>query len=475
MAIRGRIFPLRIAPGIALFIVLAMLAVQAASALLLYALTPSEIQVYGGRWLADRVADASRDVLLRPRAERGQAVAAVAIDPSITIDLRDSYDSPGGDSPERGRSGWLAGLIRRTLIEPPSPEVGWQVDVAIQPPHRPWFGGPPRTQFVSPSAPSDRRRWDFGVPARFTIAVKGPDGQWLVFTAREPWATLRHVILVAAWLALTALVIGFLSWFAARRVIRPLEAIAGAADNMTSVREPATLPEEGPPELRSIARRLNDMQTRLKRFVDDRTQMIAAISHDLRTPLTRMRLRAEFVEDPVERQKMLDDIGQMEGIVAQTVDFARQDATVEPVVRLDLANLIASICDDLSDAGQSATYSGPASYLVHGQPVALRRALANLLENAVIYGERADVSLETTATEARVVVADNGSGIPQSELETVFRPFYRLEGSRNRATGGTGLGLSIARTILRAHGGDITLENRPKGLIATATLPLRSG
>ena len=467
-----KLLPLRLAPGIALTIVLALLAVQVATALLLYALSPSEIQVFGGRWLAERVAESAREVLLKPASQRAQALASVSVDQSVTIELRDEFQTAEVEAPERGRSAWLAGLIRRGLADAAVPEASWKVDVTIHPPHRPWFAAP-RPQFVSPAGAG--RRWDVGIPARFTIAVRAPDGGWLVFAAAEPWATVRHIIFIAGWLALTALVIGGLSWLAARRVMRPLEAMAGAADRMATMRDPANLPEQGPPELQAIARRINDMQANLKRFVDDRTQMIAAISHDLRTPLTRLRLRAEFVEEQAERQKLLEDIAQMEAIVSQTVEFARQDAITETAVRLDLASLLVSLCDDQADVGHAAYYTGPDHCPIRGQPVALQRAFANLIENAIAYGNEAHVTLEERAGAIVVAIADRGPGIPEAQLEAVFRPFYRLEGSRNRATGGTGLGLSIARSILRAHGGDIVLSNSGHGLIATATLPHAGG
>jgi signal transduction histidine kinase len=494
MAWLRRLLPLRVAPGIALIIVLAVLGIQAVTGLLFYALTPGEIQVYGGRWLAERVAESAREVLLRPKAEREQALAGAAIDGAITLELVDRYDNEAAEERERRRTTALVTLIRRGLGDPPAGGEAWQVEVSVHGPRRP-FGAPRIVTAPTPPAnpatgggsaaspgpstappppmPGMGRRWDFPVPARFTIAVRGPDGQWLLFVAREPWATVRQVALVVGWLALAALVIGGLSWLAARRVIQPLEAVAQAADRMATVREPAALPERGPPELRAIARRLNDMQTRLRLFVDDRTQMIAAISHDLRTPLTRMRLRAEFVEDPTQRQKMLDDIGQMETIVVQTLDFARQDATVEPTAPVDLATLLESLCDDVADSGGQASYVGPAACVIRGQPAGLRRAFANLVDNAVAYGERADVVLARLEDRVTVTVRDRGPGLPPGELERVFRPFYRLEASRSRDTGGTGLGLSIARSILRAHGGDVALANADPGLVATVTLPLR--
>ncbi len=463
------LWPLRIAPGIALTIVLAVVTIQVVTGVLLYALAPGEIRVYGGRWLADRMVETAREVLVKPRAERAQALAGVAIDSEITLELLDSYEIASTEGQERGRGGAMAMLIRRGLGEAAPGEQGWRVEVVLHGPRRLAGPPPPRQAQVAPGV---GRRWDFPIPARFTIAIRGPDGMWLVATAQDEWATLRGIALVVGWLGLAAIVVGALSWLAARRVIRPLQSIASAAERMATVRDPTIIAEAGPPELRAIAHRLNDMQTSLKRFIDDRTQMIAAISHDLRTPLTRLRLRAEFVEDAAIRDKMMDDIAQMQAIVSQTLDFASQDAEGEALQRLDLAALLESLCDDVTDGGGNASYSGPDSLAMNGQPASLRRAFTNLVDNAVAYGQRADVALAIAGNNIVVTVADAGPGLPLDELEKVFRPFYRLEASRNRETGGTGLGLSIARTILRAHGGDITLANRSGGgLVATALMP----
>jgi signal transduction histidine kinase len=205
------------------------------------------------------------------------------------------------------------------------------------------------------------------------------------------------------------------------------------------------------------------MQERLRRFIADRTQMLAAMSHDLRTPLTRLRLRAEFIAGLQQRRKMLADLDEMEAMVDATLDFARDDTYREPRSLVNLSVLIEDICEDAADAGGTVTFSGPQGVELHCRPAMARRALVNLVENAVKYGRRARVDLVGNAVLAVITVDDDGPGIPEQEHENVFAPFYRLEGSRNRGTGGVGLGLSVARTIAREHGGDITLVNRDGG------------
>jgi signal transduction histidine kinase len=219
----------------------------------------------------------------------------------------------------------------------------------------------------------------------------------------------------------------------------------------------------------------NTMQARIRRFVDDRTAMLAAIGHDLRTPITRMRLRAEFVEDEGLRAKMLADLAEMEAMVAATLAFARDDAAAETAVPLDLAALVRTVADEANDlaGGEVVTVAGPSHLTLRARPVALKRALANLVGNAVAYAGSCRVTLgQPEAGTVRITIEDDGPGIPEAELERVFQPFHRVERSRSRETGGAGLGLPIARTILRGHGGDVTLANRRGGgLVATVTLP----
>jgi signal transduction histidine kinase len=279
----------------------------------------------------------------------------------------------------------------------------------------------------------------------------------------------------ALWMALTAAVIAGLSLWAARRLTAPLARFVTAAERLGVDGTAAPLAETGPTELRAATRAINRMQERLSRFVEDRTRMVAAIGHDLRTPLTRLRLRVEFVDDPEIQRRILSDLGEMEAMINATLAFARDDAAHEPRVAADLADLLQSLCDDRSDAGAEAPYRGPAHLTVTCRPVALRRALANLIDNAINYGGRAEVALAALADHPTVTITinDDGPGIPEAEQEKVFLPFYRLDPSRSRDTGGTGLGLAVARTIIRGHGGDITLANRPQGgLGVTVTLPV---
>ena len=304
-----------------------------------------------------------------------------------------------------------------------------------------------------------------------------PDGRWLLVRASmpdpRPWDSPG---LLALFLGMTG-VAALLAVWAVRRLTRPVRALAAAAERLgRDVNAPA-LPETGPSEVASAAAAFNRMATRIRRFVDDRTFLLTAVGHDLRTPITRLKLRAELLDDDEQRRKWLADLDELESMVNATLAFGRDVAASEPAVPLDLAELVRTVLDEAADArpalAEHIAYAGPEHLAVQGRPVALKRALANLVSNALAYGAAARARLEPPRDGvATVLVEDDGPGLPAEELERVFEPFHRGERSRSRETGGTGLGLAIARNILRAHGGEVALANRPGGgLRAVATIP----
>jgi signal transduction histidine kinase len=232
------------------------------------------------------------------------------------------------------------------------------------------------------------------------------------------------------------------------------------------------LPERGPEEVRRTTAAFNAMQERLHRFIDDRTRLLAAISHDLRTPITTLRLRAEFVEDEETRARILATLDEMQRMVEATLAFASEQASRDATRTVDLVGLVESVVGELVDLGADVQLEPSGRLPYPCRPTALTRALRNLVENAVRYGERARVRVVSDAAGVAIVVEDDGPGIAQDQIEAAFAPFVRLEGSRSPDTGGIGLGLAIARTIARAHGGDVTLANRTGGgLAATLSLP----
>jgi len=319
-----------------------------------------------------------------------------------------------------------------------------------------------------------------GGPAygRLAVGLQLPDGQWLnVTTAMPPPRPWNSATFLIAFLVMTAAAAALTVW-AVRRLIRPVATLAAAADALGRDVNAPPLPETGPLEVATAAAAFNTMAARIRRFVDDRTFMLTAIGHDLRTPITRLKLRAEFMEDDEQRAKMLADLDELAAMVSATLAFGRDVAGDEPVRAVNLVALIRTLLDETVDARPEAealvTYAGPEHLTVRARPVALKRALTNLVHNALNYGRCAHVMLAPPlGSVVTVLVDDEGPGIPPDQLDLVFQPFHRGEGSRNRETGGTGLGLPIARNILRAHGGDVTLANRPGGgARATVTLPL---
>ncbi|GGF35050.1 hypothetical protein GCM10011611_46590 [Aliidongia dinghuensis] len=294
-------------------------------------------------------------------------------------------------------------------------------------------------------------------------AIRLTDGSWVVFTVAQPsWGLSRWERRIIG-ILIVVLSITLVTLVSTRLLARPIELFTTAAERFGRDPKAAPIAEMGPTELRRAARAFNGMQASVQRFIEDRTQMVAAISHDLRTPITRLRLRAEFVEDEEQRDRMLGDLDQMAEMIEATLAFARDDAANEPMTPIDLPSLLESMVDEAVDAGHEASYAGPSRRIIQGRPVALRRAFGNLVDNAIKYGEAVEIAFADTAEGCRIAIADHGPGIAATDREKVFQPFVRLEASRNRDTGGTGLGLSIARSIIRGHGGEIALTNRPEG------------
>jgi protein-histidine pros-kinase len=261
------------------------------------------------------------------------------------------------------------------------------------------------------------------------------------------------------------------AWVGARWLAQPVRRlVAGAQELGQDIYRPP-MAEEGTTECREATRVFNGMQAKIRRQMDDRDRFVAAVSHDLRTPLTRMRLRAEVLEDADARVRFGRDIAEMEAMLRATLDYLRGAADAEAMVPLDIVALATSMADDQQDAGQAVSVTGQCVPLP-AQPSALRRCLSNLVENAVRYGGSAEIHLIDSPQQLRIEVADRGPGLPEAELEQVLAPFYRVEASRNRHSGGIGLGLSIAHDIARRHGGTLVLRNRPGGgLVATLELP----
>jgi two-component system, OmpR family, sensor kinase len=325
-----------------------------------------------------------------------------------------------------------------------------------------------RSELAAKGEPSEER---FMI-APFQVGLHLPDGRWLIAEPKpslQPSAWQQRIILS---LLLSVMVLTPVAYLFARRLAKPIALFAQGAERLGRDPRAPPLAIRGPTEVSVAVRAFNDMQERLARYVEDRTAMVGAIAHDLRTPLTRLRFRVEQAPDDL-RGKMAADIAEMEAMISGTLAFVRDATHTAKRTRLELSSLLESLADEMSDTGLNVTVDHVDKVIIDGDPVALKRLFSNLLDNAVKFGRHARVRVFSNPEAAVVEIEDDGCGLPERELERVFEPFHRYEASRSRETGGIGLGLAVARSVARAHGGDATLENRPSGgLTARVVLPV---
>ena len=337
-----------------------------------------------------------------------------------------------------------------------------------------WLGPMPRAMVLfTPDrqfAPPPGLRQD---AAKYLLGIRLGDKSWIVFIALQRVWGLTVLERWALGFVFFILSIAGVSALAGRQLSRPIMRLAGAVQRFGLDPHAAPMPETGPRELRQVIATFNAMQAQIRRLISYRTTMLAAMSHDLRTPLTRIRLRGEFIDSEEQRQKLFRDIDEMAAMVEGALAFFRDDAAVEAATAFDLTGLLQTIANDYADQGIDIPVTPAKRVICRGRPFTLKRAFTNLIENAVKYGTPPEITLCPGTETVVVSILDRGPGLPLGTLEDVFNPYYRIETSRNRATGGVGLGLTAARSIIREHGGDIVLENRAGGgLEARVTLPM---
>lgn len=436
--------------GRALLVLLVGLMVShVASTAMYFSESDEALRQLGDQRVAERMAIITHIVERTPATERPRILEVVDT-PNVHV-AWDQADPTVGDAEPDPRADMVEHFLRMYLGHPEGTRIH--------------MGYGDATAGRLDTMPHHRQMAAYdGRPGPYVRAsVELSDATWLTFVVPvdvpRPFSSLRFVLSMA--IMLLAVVV--LSVWVVRRLTAPLAAFSRAAERLGVDVNAPRLPESGPREVRQAARAFNEMQHRVRRFVEDRTQMVAAIAHDLGTPITRLRLRAEYVGDEVQRGKMLADLDEMEQMIASTLSFVHDEAATEPRETFDLTSLLQSVCDDLSDAGHSVEFHAGERIPYDCHPVALRRAFTNLIQNAAKYGERARVTVDIQDDSVLVSIDDDGPGIPERLLGDVFKPFHRLDDSRSRETGGTGLGLTVARTIVRAHGGDITLTNRVEG------------
>jgi signal transduction histidine kinase len=308
------------------------------------------------------------------------------------------------------------------------------------------------------------------------VGIALPDGA--MFSAKLLQDQRQRPFWIGPWimtLLFGAICVTLLGLWAARALTAPLSSFAKAAENFSLNGAAAPLPERGPEEIRSVAKALNRMRERITTLIDDRTRMLAAISHDLRTPITRMRLRSEFIEDDVHRSRMLGDLDQMRSMLESVLSFLRNDRTLESMTLVDIATTLQLVADQFADMGHTIAYDGPEHAMATVRPDDLHRSVTNLVENAVRFGAEATIRLMVSSDTVTIEVEDDGPGISDARKDVMLEPFVRGDDARNMdEAAGFGLGLSIARAIVLAHGGELSLNDRqPHGLIVRIRLPVR--
>ena len=452
----------------------------------------TELTSFGGRQLSQRIA-AAVEAIERTSPEQRHQVARSLWGPGFSLTL-----SPESAVPTVGARGWRGQMVRRSLIEYLDGYDEDDIRIAyvslgeLSPSSEQKNGDTPeRTddpalamqhhmgQMMSDVDNIAHKRFSFmsrhwhGAEV-LEVSVHLLDGIWLNVAAPAVRFTPFWRSRMSGSIFIMGLLVFVVSVWAVRRATAPLRLFEKAAERLGRDVNAPPMNEEGPREVRRAARSFNEMQRRLKAYFEDRTHMLAAISHDLRTPITRLRLRAELIEDEEQQKKILDDLAQMEEMIVATLAFARDEATSETDVRFDLAVTLQSLCDDATDSGSKASYLGPDKLAFTGRAVALMRVFLNLIDNAIKYGGQADIVVEQDARAVTIHIDDAGPGIPESEWQRVFDPFYRVEGSRNRETGGVGLGLAVVRSVVAAHGGEISFNSgglKKDGFRVTVVLP----
>lgn len=454
-----RFFPRSLLGQLALLILGAFVAAQVMSAWLFTDERGAALRAASRVETADRTAAVARALLDAPETSAVSILAAVN-SRLVRFDLDDRplIDAEGaGQETVRGR---ILGRLENPL------EV--RVEDVFVPPH----GHRPM-----PAAWMRERMLAAGIgPVELRISVRLAEGRWLNVRSRfeRPRLQVPPVVLGTRLLSLALLMAAL--WFGIRRITGPLRRLAAAADTVGLDGAPPALPAEGPREVRALSEALARMQKRLSDMIADRTRMLVALGHDLRSPITALRVRAEMVDDEETRERMVATLDEMREMVEATLAFARGVSRDQPMEETDLSALLAEIAGEVSETGPPVAFTGSGPVVTALRRTPIRRALRNLMENAQRYGRGARVGLNRSGGAAEITIDDDGPGIPPEDLERVFDPFARLETSRSRETGGIGLGLSIARAILRAHGGDVGLSNRQGGgLRATVTLPLADG
>jgi signal transduction histidine kinase len=424
-----------------------------------------------GMQAAQRIADIVRLLDSLAPAERRRIVQAFSAPPlSISLDQPPlaASESEGG-----ARTALFGAVLQRFLgsEQPVSVAVSEAPVPAYQPHAPPGFAKAPPAHFPA-MRPGAAMHSGSEPGFAFVAQVRLADGALVTFESRQSLQTAGWPYRLLASLAVLVLAVVAVSLLAVRWTTKPLKTLADAADELGRNLDRPPMPEQGPLEVERAARAFNTMQQRLTRYVRERAATLAAMSHDLKTPVNRLRLRAELLDDGEVKAKIIQDLAEVEAMVQSTLEFMRAGESTEQAQPVDMMALVETLAEDARATGSTVEVEGGALQPYVGRPQALKRCIGNLLDNALQYGESARVEVKDADDRLIICIRDQGPGIPEQDLERVFEPFHRVEGSRSRDTGGTGLGLSIARNIAQLHGGAVSLRNMTGGgLEASLILP----
>lgn len=457
---------------IAATMVVSLVAIQTQLAFQVWLFTEPEVRLTGARWIAEQTSSFAAEIFSRAVSDREKRAKQL----SSLLSVSWSKERPVNKSGVSQDSIFarMSATIKATLGSHIQTVEVYDAGFAVVAPFQKI-----KTELIPPSisasltaSPLTPNEPETLIPASLRIAVQGDDGSWISVSFAEPTAVggFNYLIPLLPLIG-GGLIIAIISTLLTRRIVAPLDRLVEAADQIGKTRDFVAVPDRGLYEFGVVARAFEDMQQRLLLFVKERTQMLAAISHDLRSSLTRLRISAEQIESDDDRNAILSEVADMTTMVDTTLVFASGETSEGANQRLDLAALLISLADEAADNGNDCSYVGPDHLEITGRPIPLKRAFRNLIDNAVKYGLVARLALKESADHIEVSITDSGPGIPDDRIEEAMAPFRRLDQARSAEIPGTGLGLTIVRDVILSHGGSIDFKTRDhQGLTVTVLL-----
>ncbi len=457
---------------IAAAMILSLIVIQAQFAFQVWLFMEPEVRLTGARWLAKQTSNFAAEIFSQPASERENKAKQLSSLLAVTW----SREKPiqNSDVSHDPMFASMSATIKATLETQIQTVEVYDAGFSVAAPFQRI-----KTQVIPPSIgaslstrPFNSNEAEALIPASLQIAVQGSDGSWISVSFIEASAGDSKYFIPLLPLIGGGVIIVVISTWLTRRMVAPLDRLVEAADQIGKTRDFISISDRGLHEFGVVARAFEDMQRRLLLFVKERTQMLAAISHDLRSSLTRMRISAEQFDNDDDRNAIVSEIADMTTMVDTTLVFASGEINEAATQSIDLAALLISLVDETADEGYDCSYLGPDHLEFVGRRMSLKRAFRNLIDNAVKYGKVARVVLKQRSEHIEVSISDNGAGIPDNRVEEAMAPFKRLDQARSAETPGTGLGLTIVRDVILSHGGSIGFKTQDgQGFTVTLLLP----